>query len=56
MKNCSLWEGLTLSPCGRDSTLEQRKKVRSPLPEEEGEAKIKCDELTQLPFPIPCAD
>ena len=38
---------------GRDPTLEQGKSVRSPPPEEEGEAETTCDELTATPIPIP---
>lgn len=46
MKNCSLWEGPTLeklmevhrSSCGRDTTPEEGKSARSPLPAEEGAA------------------
>jgi len=40
-----------LSPVRGTFTLEQRQRVRSPPPEEEGAAETKCGELT--PFPIP---
>jgi len=33
--------------------MEQRKSVRSPLPEKEGEAETMCDELTTIPIPHP---
>lgn len=36
--------------CGSDTTLEQRKSVRSPP---EGVAQTTCDELTRTPFPHP---
>jgi len=52
-------EGLTLGKfvdsClhERDPTLETRKSVRSPPPEEEGVAETTCDELTVTPTPCP---
>jgi len=46
VKSCSPWEGLTL---------EQGQSVRSPPPEEEGEADTTCVELTTTPIPHPPA-
>jgi len=47
-----LWRTVS---CERDLTLEQRKNVRSPPPEEEGWAETTCDELTTIPIPCPPA-
>jgi len=39
----------------RHLTLEQKKSVRSPPPEEEGAAKTMCDRQTANPIPCPLA-
>ena len=44
-----------LSPVRGTFTLEQKKSVRSPPPEEEGAAETMCDELTITPIPHPPA-
>jgi len=48
----SLWRTVSHE---RDLTLEQGQRVRSPPPEEEGEAEAACDELTTTPIPCPPA-
>ncbi|PKU47314.1 rna-directed dna polymerase from mobile element jockey-like [Limosa lapponica baueri] len=61
VKNCCLWEGLTLENFMEncllwwDPTVEQGKSVRSHPHEEEGEAETMCDELTTIPIPHPPA-
>ncbi|GAB0208304.1 mitochondrial enolase superfamily member 1 [Grus japonensis] len=42
-----------LSPVGGTPTLDQRKSVRSPPPEDEEAAETTCDELTATPIPCP---